>query len=457
LKRFSTIFVMTFPSSHRDFNLGKQIHSSSVSNESPRAVAGSRWILLGCLLLWGGGIARAATDVSGTLSANTTWTAADSPVRVTGHLTVAEGVTLTVQPGVRIQVLQHQGVYIQGHVQAVGTAAQPILFEGSTAQPGWWRGLQVTGTGSAHIEHAEVAHGGYWDSVNLVKTGTGALTLRQVTIRDGTQDGLRIGLGSASFVTENNRFERNNTAVRVQLGCPFEDVTSSFNGNGTDVLMEGGTLVGTAAWRLSPAYSMLLNGHLTVGSTGQLTVGAGTRIKPSQHAGIYVDGRLVVAGTAGQPVVFTDRRDDSVGGDANRDGDETQPDRNWWRGIQVREEGQAQLTHTTVRYTGYWDSVGIRKLGSGNLTLDEVTVEHGAGDGVRLENSTGETVLTGCVLRHNGQNGLRLQSGTVTATGCRFEENDGHGVRQTANDHLVYAANEFGGTRWAVWESRAAP
>jgi len=45
----------------------------------------------------------AATNVSGTISTNTTWTAANSPYVMTGNVTVNAGVTLTIEPGVTVQ------------------------------------------------------------------------------------------------------------------------------------------------------------------------------------------------------------------------------------------------------------------------------------------------------------------------------------------------------------------
>ena len=61
-----------------------------------------RWGLLGAALLHGNGL-FAQTSVSGPITSDTTWDIGGSPYTVTGSVTVNEGVTLTIDPGVTVE------------------------------------------------------------------------------------------------------------------------------------------------------------------------------------------------------------------------------------------------------------------------------------------------------------------------------------------------------------------
>jgi len=96
-----------------------------------------------------------------------------------------------------------------------------------------------------------------------------------------------------------------------------------------------------------------VDGDLRVPSGVTLTVLAGTIVKFSDaSAGITVEGSatLVSTGTAEAPVMFTSYLDDSVGGDTNGDDIVTTPSYGNWRGVRIESNGQAELTHTEVRY-----------------------------------------------------------------------------------------------------------
>jgi hypothetical protein len=69
----------------------------------------------------------ASLSVSGLVSQNTTWRQSDSPVRFTGLVGVASGVTLTIEPGVTVDLNQYY-LQINGTLNARGTSSNPITF-----------------------------------------------------------------------------------------------------------------------------------------------------------------------------------------------------------------------------------------------------------------------------------------------------------------------------------------
>ena len=69
-----------------------------------------------------------ATDVSGNISSNTTWSLANSPYVVTGNIVVSSGVTLTIEAGVTIKFNSGKSISISGTLIAIGTSNNKITF-----------------------------------------------------------------------------------------------------------------------------------------------------------------------------------------------------------------------------------------------------------------------------------------------------------------------------------------
>jgi hypothetical protein len=71
--------------------------------------------------------AQTPTNVSGVISQDTTWSTANSPYNFTNKALVKQGVTLTIQPGVTVNL---NGYYIEinGTLAARGTSNNPIQF-----------------------------------------------------------------------------------------------------------------------------------------------------------------------------------------------------------------------------------------------------------------------------------------------------------------------------------------
>ncbi|WP_172451110.1 right-handed parallel beta-helix repeat-containing protein, partial [Candidatus Chloroploca asiatica] len=166
-----------------------------------------------------------------------------------------------------------------------------------------------------------------------------------------------------------------------------------------------------------------------------------TVVKFAQHSGLWVDGSLRAEGTAGAPIFFTDWRDDTVGGDANNDEGATAPASGWWRGLYVQNAGDATLTHATIAYGGYWNSMGLVKSGTGTLALQQSTIRQIAGDGLRVEGNTGAVTLNQTTLVSN-TTGMRLSNaGNVSGQANTFDGNSTYGLLQDVNDTFIYTGN----------------
>lgn len=83
-----------------------------------------------------------ATEVIGFISSNTTWTVSKSPYVTLGNIIVKEGVTLTVEPGVKIKFGPGHSLTINGALIARGTPKKGIKFTTKQEEkPGAWGGI----------------------------------------------------------------------------------------------------------------------------------------------------------------------------------------------------------------------------------------------------------------------------------------------------------------------------
>jgi hypothetical protein len=76
-----------------------------------------------------------ATDISGTISANTTWNLAGSPYNLVGYTRVNSGATLTIDPGV-VVIGNAKKIEMYGTLNANGNPPAMILFTNAIVMPG---------------------------------------------------------------------------------------------------------------------------------------------------------------------------------------------------------------------------------------------------------------------------------------------------------------------------------
>src|SRR5215218_9151355 len=115
-------------------------------------------------------------DVTQDITASTTWTS-DKTYTLKGFIHVANGATLTIQPGTKIMgdfnTLGSSLFILRGaKINAVGTAEAPIVFTSSRAagqrQPGDWGGLIIVGNAKINRSGTIAVEGTGTDGATVV-------------------------------------------------------------------------------------------------------------------------------------------------------------------------------------------------------------------------------------------------------------------------------------------------
>lgn len=199
----------------------------------------------------------AGTTFTGTvsISTDTTWTTAGAPYWIQGTLRVAEGVRLTIEPGVVVKLGNSSNNYatlqVDGQLVARGTAAAPIVFtsakddtvagdtngDGSSSVPakGDWQHIHFTSSAAPQsvIDRAYIQYGGYGTggicgpAGELTVASRASLSVTNSDFRQSKYSGVSVSSGAGDVRVANNRFYESNCGVSADSGAITENVFES--------------------------------------------------------------------------------------------------------------------------------------------------------------------------------------------------------------------------------------
>ncbi len=190
-----------------------------------------------------------ATNVSGVIATNATWTPAGSPYIVVGDITIDSGYTLTIQPGVQVLVDGNYNFYVDGKLIAVGTITDSIRFTSNKTTPAMvnWRGISLRVKGkndTSIIKYTYVEHA----YRGVFSDGCSPKISNSVFRRNGT--GIFINFSPGYPLIKNNFFTLNSTGI--QGGSTFTAAPSGeISGNDFTNNADGIVSVNTTAWKIT--------------------------------------------------------------------------------------------------------------------------------------------------------------------------------------------------------------
>jgi len=241
-------------------------------------------------LTWGN-----CTNVSGILSSNTTWAAANAPYCVTGNVLVNPGITLTVEPGVTVYISDTRSIQVQGTLVALGTEAQPIRFTSWHPQgrPDDWGGITFADTavgatfdaqgnylGGSAFRYVTVEYAGYGSQEYAIQAPNIALYVDHCAIRNNGAGGLQIG-GDGSRVL-NNTFSSNQGSGVSNSGS---NVTISGNTSSGNRATYGGGGVYNSGSNVTISGNTFSGNRATYGGGGVYNSGSNVTISGNTFSG----------------------------------------------------------------------------------------------------------------------------------------------------------------------------
>jgi hypothetical protein len=117
----------------------------------------------------------------------------------------------------------------------------------------------------------------------------------------------------------------------------------------TIVSVSNNTVTSTTWTAAGSPYILQGGGRLFV--SGTLTIEPGVVVKTYPTIGLYIEGNLNAQGTSEHPIIFTSYRDDTIGGDTNRDGSAHLPAPGDWGGVYF-DHASGTLEYVNMRYGG---------------------------------------------------------------------------------------------------------
>lgn len=229
--------------------------------------------LLCLILIFLSSKATAQTNVSGSISSNTTWTLQGSPYIVTGNILVSSGAALTIEPGVVVAFSGGWILQIDGALVARGTILNKIKFTSnkSNPMPGDWGYIFFTNSsidanfdqngnyisGSA-LEHCELEYGGSITSPSAnIRIDQSSPFISSSTIR------LSKGRGIYAYKS-NSRI--NNNIISNNSGGGIQAIDSNLIIR-KNIVMNNSSSLGGAGIRIFGSDNSEISGNLILNNT----------------------------------------------------------------------------------------------------------------------------------------------------------------------------------------------
>ncbi|MEE9342419.1 MAG: Calx-beta domain-containing protein [Gammaproteobacteria bacterium] len=299
-------------------------------------------------------------------------------------LSVNNPARLTINPGVQLRFAAGQELLIndRGSLNAVGTATAPIIIGSSNPTPGFWKGILFSQSNSSasHLEFTTVEYGQTNLSIEISRLGSAGVSLKDVTLRNGSERGMYIKTSPASqavTITEFKNVTITGNGLPVELPDNMVGVLgtdSHYSGNIDDriYIFQEGIKIQQAWKKLDVPYFMATQDAIYT-ITDSLSIEPGGILEFNSGAGLRIEraGSLKAIGTPSDNIILT--------GSTQSKG--------YWNGVEFFRSNSVdnQLDYVMIEYAQSNLEITGHPLGIARISIKNTTLQNAAVHGILFD------------------------------------------------------------------------
>ena len=344
----------------------------------------------------------------GAVSGNVTWSQSDIVYIISNDVTVNDGATLNIEPGVMVKFTYkypYYSLFVDGTLNVNGTSDNKVYFSSERDDT---LGGDTNGNGSSNSPAA-----GQWNAVHFRNGSSGTWTYAE--LRYGGNNGGAIALNNSSPSFDHITVKNSELAAITALPTDMPTITN-FSAQDTPrggLNIQGGAVTGNVTWSQSDIVYIISN-DVTINDGATLNIEPGVMVKFTYtypYYSLFVDGTLNVNGTSNNKVYFSSERDDTLGGDTNGNGSSNSPAAGQWNAVHFRNGSSGTWTYAELRYGG--NNGGAIALNNSSPSFDHITVKNSELAAITAL-PTDMPTITNFSAQDTPRGGLNIQGGAVT-------------------------------------------
>ncbi len=382
-----------------------------------------------------------ATDVSGLITSNTTWTVANSPYFVRANVLVTYGNTLTIQPGVTVKFDSAMSIQVDGALIAQGNSASGIMFTSNTTNTaGAWGYIYFSDLSTDAVYQGNVysaySSGCILEYCTIEYAGSNAVAnngaiklenahpfINHCTIRNNKASGIRANNLSSDFKISNCLIS-SNTSIDNGGGIFINNNTSSTSGT---VLITNNTINDNTATadgggvfaNVQNSRTLVITSNIIDGNTAM----NGAGICNSFHGNAIITDNVVInntgLGSYGGGIYNSTFANSLVKNNVIANNQLTSTTANAGAGVSIVNQSATQLFNNVIADNSATNSGGgILNMQSASSIKNNHVVNNTAHDqaGINLNNSINDSVWSNTFVGNTNTNTINANNACMYFT-----------------------------------------